>query len=238
MSGTDEAAQRVLTPEAAGDIMEGLRGLAPSARIADALAFWRIGGKLQQLKDGGVRDAEKQVSRQTGICGRELRYCATVHAAFSYGRLESLVNRGLRWSTIRVLAGNHLARHRGGLLERFESGRCSNAEVLAEAMALSRSVGGKRRASGSGEAELRRVATRLTAASGRLREDIAAACRLFADGAAFAPAATDGSMKPQTREQVRAMNRALEELAVDVATLLGQSGTLRDDPASPSQAGG
>jgi hypothetical protein len=152
-------------------IIREIKGLAPSARVADTLKFWRVGEQLQQLRTLGVDDPVAVVSRSTGICAREVRYCAKVREAFKYARLEPLVRQGLRWSTVRILASDCLAPHRDQLITDFESGRLSNAELLGEVMALNgrgREAKEKRGDGGGRERRLQRLAATVVSQSARL----------------------------------------------------------------------
>ena len=207
-------------------IIREIKGLAPSARVADTLKFWRVGEQLQQLRTLGVDDPVAVVSRSTGICAREVRYCAKVREAFKYARLEPLVRRGLRWSTVRILASDCLAPHRDQLITDFESGRLSNAELLGEVMALNgrgREAKEKRGDGGGRERRLQRLAATVVSQSARLREDLVAAGKLLKSEAEGAGAG----------KQIRAMNEALQGLVEEAQGLLRQSGALAGEKCVP-----
>ena len=207
-------------------IIREIKGLAPSARVADTLKFWRVGEQLQQLRTLGVDDPVAVVSRSTGICAREVRYCAKVREAFKYARLEPLVRRGLRWSTVRILASDCLAPHRDQLITDFESGRLSNAQLLAEAITLRGRIMRTERADGDGgsrERRLQRLAARVVSQSARLRKDLVAAGKRLQGGAEGTGAG----------KQIRAMNDALQGLVEEAQGLLRQSGALAGEKCVP-----
>ena len=90
---------------------------SPSARSSNAIGFWSIGDEILQLREGGGRGAVSRLSENSRLCARELRYCVAVRKAFELDRLQALFDRGMTWSTIRVLAAEHLASHRDRLIE-------------------------------------------------------------------------------------------------------------------------
>ena len=209
---------------------------SPSARSSNAIGFWTIGDKIRQLRDGGVPDAVSRVSEKTRLCARELRYCVAVRKAFELDRLQALFDRGMTWSTIRVLAAEHLDRHRDRLIEEFESGRLSNAALRSEVLSHRRGPVMKGTGPGPGEAGLWEKALQLAARSERLRKDIAMARRALGDGTPSESAGQEEALTPQTQRTVLAMAKALQALAADIETLLSAV-TCRCGEIAPSSPG-
>ena len=208
---------------------------SPSARSSNAIGFWTIGEKIRQLRDGGVPAAVSRVSEKTRICARELRYCVAVRKAFELDRLQALVDRGMTWSTIRVLAADHMKDHREHLIAAFEAGSLSNAALRGEILAHRRGPVMKGTGPGPGEAGLWEKALQLAARSERLRKDIAMARRALGDGtpSESESAGEKEALTPQTQRKVLAMAETLKALTADIETLLAAV-TRRCDEIAPS----
>jgi hypothetical protein len=243
MARKDATDRTGVPPKTEDEVIEAIKRLMPSAHGDRTLAFWRIGDELGNLRRDPGDQVTTEVHRGTQLSVRELRYCKNVREAFTYDRLESLVAKGLRWSSARELASESLKPYRNGLIARFEAEDLSNAELLAEAIALRKGGSGaaQKDAGDSGrERRIQRAAAQVAAQSAGLRKDLIKAGRLLQGGTAGASAAANGPWGKATGEQVRAMNAALAGLLAEAAALLRQSTALageeRPPPPQPDKA--
>ena len=226
MAKTDPTGPGCVLQDTADAHIREIEKLVPSAGGDRTLGFWHVGEKLCQIREDGTDNPVAEVSGKTHLSARQLRYCAEVREAFEYARLEALVKLKLRWSTVKILASDCLAPHRDQLITDFESGRLSNAQLLAEAITLRGRIMRTERADGDGgsrERRLQRLAARVVSQSARLRKDLVAAGKRLQGGAEGTGAG----------KQIRAMNEALQGLVEEAQGLLRQSGALAGEKCVP-----
>jgi len=189
--------------------VKAIRQILPSAGGDRTLAFWKVGEEMEGLRNQGVSPGA--ALKKAGVSERESRYCQEVYRVFTdYAQLEELVAKGMRWSTVRELAGDRLKSRREGLIRRFQSGKLKNAQVLAKAIGIR-----------TGRSGLGQAAAQVIARCGKLQVSLGEARKAIREAADTGGSRTEGDLR-----QVEAMLAALSTLAGEAKAVAGKAADL------------
>ena len=103
----------------------------------NSLVYWRRGEVLRAMQDQfEIPEPVAAVAREVGLCARQLNYCKDVFEAFEYDQVSTLCRKGLKWSTLRVLASTAVEPFRELLIQKFMSDKATDLEIRTYAERL------------------------------------------------------------------------------------------------------
>lgn len=103
----------------------------------NSLVYWRRGEVLKAMQDQfEIPKPVEAVAREVGLCARQLNYCKDVFEAFEYDQVSTLCRKGLKWSTLRILASTSVEPFRERLLQLFMEDKATDLEIRTYAERL------------------------------------------------------------------------------------------------------